>query len=49
MKFLVSTDCCLDITMMRDVFYVDTEMLRQILKINLNVGKVYVTIIPKYK
>jgi hypothetical protein len=35
--------------MVTDVFYMDTETLRKILKINLNVGKVYVKMIPEYK
>jgi hypothetical protein len=34
--------------MRREVFYMDIEMQRQILKINLNVGNVYMTMIPKY-
>ena len=37
----------LDITITREEFNMDTEMLTQILKINLNVEKVYVKTVPK--
>lgn len=46
-RFLVGTDCHLDTTITTEEFNMDTEVLRQILKINLNVEKVYVEMVPK--